>query len=120
MEKSDCIWYRFHPNTSQKEQEDYCYTFLILVRLYILNKYLSKTLAVWQKTLPYVATSIATTLSFLFPQDTQVFQELAKECSESRFEGGVHFRTDNEVGLVVGNQVGEQVIKTFLKKIDEK
>lgn len=65
-----------------------------------------------------VAGSIATVLSFLFPQDEQLFYELAKECSESRFEGGVHFRTDNEIGLKVGYQVGGQVIKTFLKKMN--
>ena len=45
---------------------------------------------------------------------------MAKECSESRFEGGAHFRTDNEVGLTVGNQVGGQVIKTFLEKMGQK
>ena len=67
-----------------------------------------------------VAGSIATALSFLFPQDEQLFHEMAKECSESRFEGGVHFRTDNEVGLTVGNQVGSQVIKTFLEKKGKK
>lgn len=67
-----------------------------------------------------VAGSIATVLSFLFPQDEQMFHALAKECSESRFEGGVHFRTDNEVGLKVGNRVGEQVIKTFLEKLSGK
>lgn len=65
-----------------------------------------------------VAGSIATTLSFLFPQDEQLFQEMAKECSESRFEGGVHFRTDNEVGLTVGRQVGEQVIRVFLERTE--
>ncbi|PRX54889.1 vanadium-dependent haloperoxidase [Flagellimonas meridianipacifica] len=60
-----------------------------------------------------VAGSISKVLSFLFPQDESLFYELAKECSESRFEGGVHFRTDNEVGLQVGYQVGQQVIKVF-------
>ncbi|MEN0005457.1 MAG: phosphatase PAP2 family protein [Bacteroidota bacterium] len=65
-----------------------------------------------------VAGSIAAALSFLFPQDEQHFRELAKECSESRFEGGVHFRTDNEMGLKVGEQVGAQVIRTFLEGIE--
>ena len=60
-----------------------------------------------------VAGSIATVLSYLFPQDRILFQELAVECSESRFEGGVHFRTDNEVGLEVGKKVGEWVIEAF-------
>ncbi len=60
-----------------------------------------------------VAGSIARVLSFLFPRDEPLFYALAKECSESRFEGGVHFRTDNEVGLEVGDQVGQQVIRVF-------
>ncbi|MEM9340335.1 MAG: hypothetical protein AAGA66_16490 [Bacteroidota bacterium] len=60
-----------------------------------------------------VAGSIAKVLSFLFPEDESLFYQLAKECSESRFEGGVHFRTDNEVGLEVGDQVGQQVIDVF-------
>lgn len=62
-----------------------------------------------------VAGSIARVLSFLFPVDELLFYELAEECSESRFEGGVHFRTDNEVGLEVGDQVGQQVISAFTK-----
>ena len=62
-----------------------------------------------------VAGSIARVLSFLFPRDERLFNGLAKECSESRFEGGVHFRTDNEVGLKVGDKVGQQVIKAFTK-----
>ncbi|MEL6556999.1 MAG: vanadium-dependent haloperoxidase [Bacteroidota bacterium] len=66
-----------------------------------------------------VAGSIATALSFLFPQDEKQFQALAKECSESRFEGGVHFRTDNEVGLIVGNQVGNQVVSVFMDKMTQ-
>ena len=63
-----------------------------------------------------VAGSIARVLSFLFPGEEALFKAIAKECSESRFEGGVHFRTDNEVGLEVGDQVGRQVIKTFTSK----
>lgn len=61
-----------------------------------------------------VAGALAAALTYLFPKDTTYFQELAVECSESRFEGGVHFRTDNEVGLEVGEKVGQQVIKSFL------
>ncbi len=60
-----------------------------------------------------VAGSIATALSYFFPRDRETFHQLAWECSESRFEGGVHFRTDNEVGIEVGNQVGSQVIQAF-------
>jgi membrane-associated phospholipid phosphatase len=60
-----------------------------------------------------VAGSIATVLAHLFPRDRAEFEALARECSESRFQGGVHFRTDNEVGLEVGRQVGEQVVARF-------
>jgi hypothetical protein len=60
-----------------------------------------------------VAGSLATALSYLFPQDAALFEQMARECSESRFEGGVHFRTDNEVGLKVGARVGKKVIKGF-------
>ncbi|WNB17889.1 vanadium-dependent haloperoxidase [Marivirga arenosa] len=62
-----------------------------------------------------VAGSVAEALSYIFPLDHKEFELLAEECSESRFEGGVHFRTDNEVGLEIGSQVGEFVIKRFQK-----
>lgn len=62
-----------------------------------------------------VAGSLAKVLSQLFPRDTAEFQALALECSESRFEGGVHFRTDNAVGLEVGEKVGSQVWKAFTR-----
>ena len=60
-----------------------------------------------------VAGSVAEALSFLFPLDHREFELHAEECSESRFEGGVHFRNDNEVGLEIGSQVGEFVINRF-------
>lgn len=61
-----------------------------------------------------VAGALATVLSGLFPADAPEFAALAQECSESRFEGGVHFRTDNEVGLEVGARVGRHVLEAFL------
>jgi hypothetical protein len=60
-----------------------------------------------------VAGALAEVLIYLFPKDEKEFRHLALECSESRFEGGVHFRTDNEVGLEVGKKVGEFVIDNF-------
>jgi len=60
-----------------------------------------------------VAGSLSTALSYLFPQDSEMFEYMAWECSESRFEGGAHFRTDNEVGLEVGANVAQNVIKAF-------
>jgi hypothetical protein len=34
----------------------------------------------------------------------------AKDGAESRFQGGIHFRTDNEVGLEMGRKVGEAIV----------
>ena len=52
----------------------------------------------------------ATVLAYLFPDDAQYFMDKALECAESRFEGGVHFRTDNTVGLDLGSKVGQKVV----------
>lgn len=62
-----------------------------------------------------VAGALSATLAHLFPLDADEFEQLALECSESRFEGGVHFRTDNEVGLQVGKKVGMHLINSFAK-----
>jgi hypothetical protein len=48
--------------------------------------------------------------SYFFPYDRQVFDKIAKEGAESRFHAGIHFRTDNEVGLDLGRKVSMKVI----------
>ena len=53
----------------------------------------------------------ATVLAYLFPEDAAYFMDKAKEAAESRFEGGVHFRIDNVVGLDMGHKVGDEVVK---------
>ncbi len=62
-----------------------------------------------------VSSAIATVLSYLFPAEASYFSTIAKECAESRFEGGIHFRTDNEVGLAMGKKVGEFIIQKAKK-----
>jgi hypothetical protein len=57
------------------------------------------------------SSAVATVLAYFFPEDEQLFKIKAQECAESRFEGGIHFRTDNTVGLEMGQKIGEQVIK---------
>lgn len=59
--------------------------------------------------------SMATVLAYLFPGDAESFYKLARECAESRFEGGIHFRTDNEVGLVMGHKIGQKIISAAVK-----
>jgi hypothetical protein len=53
----------------------------------------------------------AVLLSYFFPADKQFFHKKAQEAAHSRFEGGVHFRTDNEVGLALGRKVGEYILE---------
>jgi len=48
--------------------------------------------------------------SYFFPEDSTYFRQRAKEAAESRFQAGIHFRTDNEVGLVLGKKVADAVI----------
>ena len=49
--------------------------------------------------------------SYFFPADKAFFQKKAKEAAESRFQAGIHFRTDNEVALVLGRKVAAAVIE---------
>lgn len=50
-------------------------------------------------------------LSEFFPREKEFFWAKAKEAAESRFEGGVHFRSDNVVGLEMGKKIGELVLQ---------
>lgn len=51
--------------------------------------------------------------SSLFPADEAYFHQRAKEGAESRFQAGIHFRTDNEVALELGQKVGKAVVRKF-------
>jgi membrane-associated phospholipid phosphatase len=57
-----------------------------------------------------LSNSMATVLAYLFPDDAPYFMNKALECAESRFEGGIHFRTDNTVGLDLGSKIGHTVV----------
>jgi hypothetical protein len=48
-------------------------------------------------------------LARLFPRDAQYFAGLADQAGEARIMGGIHYRTDCEVGLTLGRQVAEAV-----------
>lgn len=50
-------------------------------------------------------------LSYFFPEDKAFIQTKAKEGAESRFQAGIHFRTDNEVGLELGRKVAAAVVQ---------
>lgn len=49
--------------------------------------------------------------SYFFPAERAYFQKRAKDGAESRFQGGIHFRTDNEVGLEMGRKVAAAVVQ---------
>jgi len=49
--------------------------------------------------------------SYLFPTDRALFMKVAKDGAESRFQAGIHFRTDNDAGLELGRKVAAAVIR---------
>jgi PAP2 superfamily len=52
----------------------------------------------------------ATVLSSIFPAKTSEFSAKAKEASESRVYGLIHFRVDCEMGLEHGKKIGELAV----------
>ena len=50
--------------------------------------------------------SAATVLSHIIPANTSKYQAMAQEAARSRYIGGIHYWVDCEVGLTVGNNVG--------------
>ena len=49
--------------------------------------------------------------TYFFPAERAYFQKMARDGAESRFQGGIHFRSDNEVGLELGRKVAGAVIQ---------
>jgi hypothetical protein len=50
-------------------------------------------------------------LPYFFPSERSLFQKIAKDGAESRFQAGIHFRTDNDAGLELGKKVAAKVIE---------
>jgi hypothetical protein len=48
---------------------------------------------------------------YFFPYDKTLFEAVARDGAESRFHAGIHFRSDNDAGLVLGEKVAEKVIE---------
>ncbi|HET9431345.1 MAG TPA: phosphatase PAP2 family protein, partial [Chitinophagaceae bacterium] len=51
------------------------------------------------------SSAAATMLSYFFPAEAAFFKQQARECAESRFYAGIHFKTDNEVGIDLGEKL---------------
>ena len=62
------------------------------------------------------ASTSSAVLGYFFPDDAKWFQQLAKDCADSRFYAGIHFRTDNETGSRMGAEIGKYVVEKWMKK----
>lgn len=49
--------------------------------------------------------------SYFFPEDKELFRQKAKDAAESRFQAGIHFRTDNEVALDMGKKIANKILE---------
>ena len=52
----------------------------------------------------------ATILGYLVPERAAAYTQMANDASKSRLVGGLHYRSDCEIGLKVGNSVGQYAI----------
>lgn len=57
-----------------------------------------------------IGSTAAELLAYFFPTEKAQCMKMAKDGAESRFHAGIHFRSDNEVGLVLGKNVAAAVI----------
>lgn len=53
----------------------------------------------------------ATILGHIIPERAQAYEAMAREASNSRMYGGIHYRSDCEVGLTVGKNIGTYAIQ---------
>ena len=40
---------------------------------------------------------------------------MAQDCADSRFYAGIHFKSDNEVALKMGKELGKYVVESWMK-----
>ena len=52
----------------------------------------------------------AAILSYIIPEKATAYQAMATEASLSRMYGGIHYRSDCEVGLTTGKKVGDYAV----------
>jgi hypothetical protein len=52
----------------------------------------------------------ATVLSYLLPANASKYEGMAQDAARSRLVGGIHYRTDCEVGMDVGKNVGNYTV----------
>jgi len=52
----------------------------------------------------------ATILGYIIPEKSAAYQSMATEASLSRMYGGIHYRSDCEIGLTTGKKVGDYAV----------
>lgn len=62
-----------------------------------------------------VSGAAAEVLAAFFPAESKSLEALAEEAAVSRLYGGIHFRSDNEQGLILGRTIGRRA----LARLDE-
>ena len=65
-----------------------------------------------------ISAAMAEVFSYFFPENTALFHKKAKDAAESRFQAGIHFRTDNEVATELGKNVGDYIIQRLKQEGD--
>ena len=55
-------------------------------------------------------------LEYFFPADAKLFHQMAQDCADSRFYAGIHFHTDNETALKMGDALGKYVAESWMEK----
>ena len=58
-----------------------------------------------------VGAVMAEIYTYFFPADRAYFMKRSKDGAESRFQGGIHFRTDNVVGMEMGKKIGAAIVQ---------
>lgn len=62
-----------------------------------------------------ISWAAATVLSAYLPDNKQEWGRLAKEASDSRTIGGIHFPADNAAGTTLGTNIGDQALQGWKK-----
>jgi hypothetical protein len=52
-------------------------------------------------------------LAAFFPDKARDLGAMAEEAALSRLYGGIHYETDNKVGLAVGRRVGRVAVRAY-------
>lgn len=60
----------------------------------------------------------ATVLSYLHPEKTAIWQQNASDAKISRHTAGIHFDSDNQMGELLGKDIGQSTLEKIFEKQD--